>query len=448
MRRWRCPAHDYNEARRYLGGCVCAPSRQGIYGGSMNATAAEAGNDRPGEVVVAPKTPSKRLVGIDTARGLALAGMMATHLLPAWNETTGDATLSWRLFSGNAAALFALLAGVGLALSTGGRHPHEGRRMTANRAGIAVRAILISLVGLWIGTLMPANPPAYNILIYYGVFFLLAIPFLRVGPRMLFVSAAIFALGAPLLMQNLLDVLPNWSSYNPTLGTVLAEPGPTAAQLLLTGNYPALQYMTFLLTGMGIGRLNLREIGTQVRILVVGVGVAVLAHLTSYILLYGLGGYQRLLESSGLRASTLKEWLTWGPDGFPTGTPWWLAITTPHTDTPLALAASLGVAMGALGGFLLIARKVGAWLLPLTAMGIMTLTIYTAHLVALSFEVHYDRPYLWYMIHLGVAAAFAMAWYLNLGKGPLERVIGYAVTGARRIVLGGAANNPEMGASR
>lgn len=394
MRRWRCPAHDYNEARRYLGGCVCAPSRQGIYGGSMNATAAEAGNDRPGEVVVAAKTPSKRLVGIDAARGLALAGMMATHLLPAWNETTGDATLSWRLFSGNAAALFALLAGVGLALSTGGRHPHEGRRMTANRAGIAVRAILISLVGLWIGTLMPTDPPAYNILIYYGVFFLLAIPFLRVGPRMLFVSAAIFAIGAPLLMQNLLDVLPNWSSYNPTLGTVLAEPGPTAAQLLLTGNYPALQYMTFLLTGMGIGRLNLREIGTQVRILVVGVGVAVLAHLTSYILLYGLGGYQRLLESSGLRASTLKEWLTWGPDGFPTGTPWWLAITTPHTDTPLALAASLGVAMGALGGFLLIARKVGAWLLPLTAMGIMTLTIYTAHLVALSFEVHYDRPYL------------------------------------------------------
>lgn len=414
----------------------------------MNATAAAAGNDRRGEVVTAPKTSSKRLVGIDAARGLALVGMMATHLLPSWNETTGDVTLSWRLFSGNAAALFALLAGVGLALSTGGRHPHEGRRMTANRAGIAVRAILISLVGLWIGTLMPADPPAYNILIYYGVFFLLALPFLRVGPKALFVSAAVLALVAPVLMQNLLDVLPKWSSYNPTLGTVLAEPVPTASQLLLTGNYPALQYMTFLLTGMGIGRLKLREIGTQVRILVVGVGIAVLAHLTSYILLYGLGGYQRLLESSGLRASTLNEWLTWGPDAFPTDTAWWLAITTPHTDTPLALAASLGVAMGALGAFLLIARKVGAWLLPLTAMGIMTLTIYTAHLVALSFEVHYDQPYLWYVIHLGVAAAFAMAWYLNLGKGPLERVIGYAVTGARRIVLGGAANNPERGTGR
>ena len=95
----------------------------------MNATAAAAGNDRPGEVVVAPKTSFTRLVGIDAARGLALAGMMATHLLPAWNETTGDATLNWILFPGNAAALFALLAGVGLALSTGGRtDPRPTRR--------------------------------------------------------------------------------------------------------------------------------------------------------------------------------------------------------------------------------------------------------------------------------------------------------------------------------
>ena len=125
-----------------------------------------------------------------------------------------------------------------------------------------------------------------------------------------------------------------------------------------------------------------------------------------------------------------------------------MTITTPHTDTPLSLAASLGVDMGALGAFLLIARKVGAWLLPLPAMGIMTLTIYTAHLVALSFEVHYDQPYLWYMIHLGVAAALATVWYLNLGKGPLERVIGYAVTGARRIVLGGATNNSGRGTGR
>ena len=110
--------------------------------------------------------PTSRLVGIDAARGLALIGLMAIHLLPAWNEETGEASWSWRLFSGDSAALFALLAGVGLALTSGGRHPHQGRKMTADRIGLLVRAVLIAAVGLWIGTLMSEDPPAYNILIY------------------------------------------------------------------------------------------------------------------------------------------------------------------------------------------------------------------------------------------------------------------------------------------
>ena len=104
--------------------------------------------------------PTRRLVGIDAARGLALIGLMAIHLLPAWNEETGEASWSWRLFSGDSAALFALLAGVGLALTSGGRHPHEGRTMTADRIGLVVRAVLIAIVGLWIGTLMSEDPPA------------------------------------------------------------------------------------------------------------------------------------------------------------------------------------------------------------------------------------------------------------------------------------------------
>ena len=129
--------------------------------------------------------PTRRLVGIDAARGLALVGLMAIHILPSWNEETGEASFTWRVFSGDSAALFALLAGVGLALTSGGRHPHEGKAMTADRIGLAVRAVLIAIVGLWIGTLMPEDPPAYSILLYYGVFSLLAIPFLHAGPKAL-----------------------------------------------------------------------------------------------------------------------------------------------------------------------------------------------------------------------------------------------------------------------
>ncbi|TQN33733.1 heparan-alpha-glucosaminide N-acetyltransferase domain-containing protein [Kocuria rosea] len=391
----------------------------------------------PGGLDEALIRPTRRLVGIDAARGLALIGLMAIHILPSWNEETGEASFTWRVFSGDSAALFALLAGVGLALTSGGRHPHEGKTMTADRIGLLVRAVLIAAVGLWIGTLMSEDPPAYNILIYYGVFFLLAIPFLHAGPKALFICAAVFGIVSPLLMQGLLDQLPAWSSYNPTLTTVLAEPGATASQLLLTGSYPALPYMTYLLVGMGLGRLNLRKQEVQIRLLVIGIGVAIFAQTTSYFLLYAFGGYQRLLDASSMDEHELEEVLVWGPDSLPTSTVWWLAIATPHTNTPLAIAASLGVSLAVLGALLLIARKAEAWLLPLAAMGLMTLTLYTAHLVALSFEIHYDQPYLWFIIHLVVAALFAVAWHRALGQGPLERVIGLSVKGTRRAVLHG-----------
>ena len=124
----------------------------------------------------------------------------------------------------------------------------------------------------------------------------------------------------------------------------------------------------------------------------------------------------------------------------PTTTGWWLAIATPHTNTPLAIAASLGMSLAVLGVFLLIGQKITPWLLPLSAMGVMTLTLYTAHLVGLSFEVHYDQPYLWFVINLAVAVLFAVAWQRALGQGPLERVVATSAKGARRLVLGGPAD--------
>ena len=386
--------------------------------------------------------PKRRLVGIDAARGLALFGLMAIHLLPAWDEDTGEASWTWTLFSGDSAALFALLAGVGLALTSGGRHPHTGREMTADRTGLLVRAALIAVVGLWVGTLMSEDPPAYSILLYYGMFFLLAIPFLHLGPKALFVAAGAFGIVSPVLIQGLRASLPEFVSYNPTFTDLVTQPGATASQLLFTGTYPALPYMTYLLVGMGLGRLNLRKTDIKVRLLTVGLGITVLARITSYVLLYALGGYQRLLGSTAMSEHGLNDALVWGPDTSPT-TGWWLMVGTPHTNTPLAIAASLGVSLAVLGLFLLIAPKIEAWMLPLAAMGGMTLTLYTAHLVALSFEVHYDQPYLWFMVHLAAAALFAVAWQRLWGQGPLERVVSTSVRSTRRLVRDKGSRSPD-----
>ncbi|MCP3426873.1 DUF1624 domain-containing protein [Rothia sp. AR01] len=383
-----------------------------------------------------PTTAKSRLVGIDAARGLALIGMVAIHILPSWNIQTGKPTLTWLLFSGNAAALFALLAGVGLALMSGGRRPHEGRRMLADGVGLLVRAVLITLIGLTISAAIPDDPPAYSILVYYGMFFLLAIPFLRMRPVGLFVSAGVFCVVSPFLMQSLIDEVPAWTVYNPTFSDVVQAPAATFFQLLLTGTYPALAYLVYVLVGLGLGRLNLRSTANQVRILVVGVGITIIARGASHILLYGLGGYDQLYLTSDFGRRELHDALIFGPGQLPTNSWWWLAIWTPHTNTPFAIASSLGLALAALGLFLLIGNRIAEWLKPLSAMGTMTLTLYSAHLLALSLEIHYDQPHLWFIIQIAVAILFALAWQKWMGQGPLERGITTVVKGVRRLVMG------------
>jgi hypothetical protein len=314
---------------------------------------------------------------------------------------------------------------------TGGRTPHQGRRMAADRAGVAVRAVLVGLVGLLIAALMPADPPANGILLYFTAFFLLAIPFFRLRPRTLFLSAAACGIITPILMQALYPVLPETSVYEHTLVTLFTEPAGVAAELLLTGTYPALAYMAFVLVGMGLGRLDLNSTRIQVIIAGVGAGLVILANTVSHLLLQGVGGYQALLDTPEMDRETVDEALVVAPEILPDTTAWWLAIATPHSNTPFALASSLGMALLVLGLVLLVARRFGRWLGPLTAMGAMTMSIYTAHMVALSFEVHYDDPVLWYLVHLSVAVVFALVWSRWVGRGPLEKVM---TVGAQRAM--------------
>jgi Heparan-alpha-glucosaminide N-acetyltransferase, catalytic len=382
------------------------------------------------------KPGRKRLIGIDAARGLALIGLIAIHILPDQIEETGEPTLAFTLFAGDSAALFALLAGVGLALSSGGSNPHRGRTMTAGRVGLAVRAVIIGIVSLVIAALMPEDPPVNGILLYYAVFFLLTIPFLSMRSPGLFLSAAAFAVISPILIQILTPVLPESSAWNHTLVTVLTEPAGTLSELLLTGSYPALTFMAFILAGLGLGRLDLRSTRIQAIIAAIGAAMAVLANLVSSLLLYAFGGYQALWEVEDMTMDELHEELVFGVDTIYDTSAWWQAVATPHAGTTLAIASSLGTAMAVLGVFLLIGSRYGRWLTPLAAMGAMTLTLYSAHLIALIPGVHEDEPALWFVVHVGVAAAFAWFWHRSVGRGPLERVVHRGVNVTRTAIEG------------
>jgi uncharacterized membrane protein YeiB len=247
----------------------------------------------------------------------------------------------------------------------------------------------------------------------------------------------VFLLVGPLLVHRVGDALPEFSSLNPTVGTVLSEPAAVFWQLLLTGTYPALPYMAYLLAGVAIGRLNLRSLRIQLRLLVAGAALAATAKLVSWHVLYSADVYTTLLYSiPSLTREQLDNLLVYGSGGLPSNSLWWLVLTTPDLNTPFSVAWSLGVSLAVVGACLLLARKFETWLVPLAAVGAMTLSLYYAHLVFLSFEFFYDHRLLWTVVNLVLAVLFALAWERAFGQGPVEMLMNSVVRPVRRAVLG------------
>jgi uncharacterized membrane protein len=372
---------------------------------------------------IAPR--SGRLGGADATRGLALLGMMAVHILP---QIDADRTASTAqlIAGGRSAATFAVLAGVGLALSTGGTHPLGGRSWRERAAAIAVRATAIGAIGLILGDF---DAPVLVILPYYALLFLFALPLLRLGPRPLIALAVGAALVVPMLSFLVRAGRQTRPLVNPTFEFLLEDPGGLLGMLLLTGEYPVLAWTTYLCAGLAMGRLALRSTRTAAGLLVVGAAVALAATAASRVLLGPLDGLDRLVRSAASPGGVqeLEIALEVGKNGnVPTDSWWWLAVESPHSSTPLDLLHTAGFAAALLGALLLIAgTRPGRWLIsPLAAAGSMTLTLYTAHVLLLSGDLlaAYD-PWTTYLCHVVGALVFAVSWRAFARRGPLEAAV-------------------------
>jgi uncharacterized membrane protein len=379
-------------------------------------------------------TTGGRLVGVDAARGLALLGMMAVHVLPAV-ASDGGATVAHAIAGGRSAATFAVLAGVGLALLTGGTNPQRGRPWAAASAGLVVRAAAIGVVGLLLGSV---DSGVAVILAYYALLFVLAIPLLplRAGP--LLALALTTACLAPVLSFLLRDDnrLP-FTGRNPTFDTLREEPGELFHALLLTGYYPVIAWAAYLCAGLGAGRLPLRERRTAAWLLGGGVALAVAAKAATWFLLGPLGGHDQIAATLA-NPSALDNTLELGLYGnTPTTTWWWLAVASPHTSTPLDLLHTIGMALALLGAMLLLAsagRPTRALLSPLAAAGSMTLSLYSAHVLLLSSGVLPQHRETSYAVQVVAALALAWLWRRFLGQGPLERAVAVLATPVREAV--------------
>ena len=367
------------------------------------------------------------------ARCLALLGMVATHVLLD-RGPDGDLTLPHVVAGGRAAALFAVLAGVSLALITGRREPVAGRERAARSLGIAVRALLIALVGLYLGGL---GSGLAIILTYYGVLFLLGLPFVGLRAPALFGLAGAWVVIGPVVSQLVRPELPPRGFASPTFEQ-LADPGQLLSELMFTGYYPVVPWLAYLLAGMALGRLDLARRAVQWWITGAGAALALVSFVVSRMLTGQAGIAEELAGSPGAPAATgpaLLQEIAGGMFGTtPTGGRWeWLLVVAPHSATPFDLAHTIGTSYLVIGASLLLVGLVPTSRRRTVAIafgaGTMTLSLYTLHVVMRTPAVLPAETPSSFPLHVVALLTIGGLYVYGRRRGPLEWLV--ASTSAR-----------------
>ena len=340
----------------------------------------------------------RRLRGLDAARAIAIIGMLAVNVGP--RKDTGDTELAVVIYdipAGRASLLFMILAGIGMSLMTK-RSRENGAPLPWQT--ILWRAVLLIFSGL---ALQMLNHDVSVILTYYGILFFCGLPLLRAPTWLVTTLATISLVAGPLIWLFLQQQTSTTFDF---LAPSLADPLWTMVHsTLLTGAYPVLIWLAPFLFGIVLGRLQLAEHTTQLRLIV-----------------WGAAG---MLLASGLSLTLV------GIYGQPTGYGWDQLISgEAHSMMPLWLIAGSGAAVLLIGIFLRAEHWVVHRLSWLVSAGRLSLTIYVAHLFVLAWLVRPGPETLLqgYLISAAMSVFFVVAahiWWRKIGLGPLERLLSW-----------------------
>ena len=309
-------------------------------------------------------TTEGRLVGLDVARCLALLGMVATHVLDA-RTPAGDLTTAQWLAGGRASALFAVLAGVSLALMTSA--PLRGRALARRSAGSSAGRCSSPCWACCSAASTRASRSSSPTTACSSSW---ACRSRCSASRTLLPLTVVWIALAPVVSHLVRPHLPERGFESPTFDQ-LADPAQLAGELLLTGYYPVVPWLAYLLAGLVLARIDLRSPRLLGALALGGLGTAVLATRISGTLVdpaLGLGERHRhVRDHPGRRRLEL------------------VALVAPHSATPFDLAQTIGSALLVIACCLLLER-----LLPRAATcvlavvfgaGTMTLSLYSLHVV-------------------------------------------------------------------
>ncbi|MFF3249152.1 DUF418 domain-containing protein [Streptomyces sp. NPDC002870] len=387
------------------------------------------------------RTPSTgRLIGLDLARGLAVLGMYAAHVGP---EPSVGGPLGWvmELTRGRSSALFALLAGFTLILLTGRPQPRTGRAGRQAVGRVLIRSVVLIALGYALTSL---DTDIDVILTHFGVLFVLALPLYRLRAATLALIAASAALVLPQVLYLLRAAVEggSWAdaviAYDP-LTRITDSDG--IVELFVTGAYPVLTWLPFIIAGMAVAKLDLKRPGVPAKVALSGGALAVLGYGGSWLALHLVPGAQAAVNAATDTGAAASAWWSDGVGEDPTaGVPAWLLVAAPHSQTTWSILGNTGVALVALAACLIATDRSARlrWLAaPVIAVGSISLTAYVGHIIAIKALGIDDLPDSAALpVLLGFVAAamlLALAWTRLFRRGPVEYVLYAATTPARLI---------------
>lgn len=327
-----------------------------------------------------------RLSGLDIARFLAFCGMVLVNFRIAAAVTPGadPASLLTTALEGRAAALFVILAGIGLMLAR------------SDTAIVLKRAAFLMVIGLINLSIFDAD-----ILHYYAVWFVIAIPFMAMSDRGLWIGIATI-LSLSVLALVTLDYEAGWDWESYTYSGFWTVPG-FLRHTFFNGWHPVFPWVCFLLFGLWLGRLDLGRRATQLALIAGGALAALL----------------------GL----IPGWTTTDPELAD------LVQAQAIPPGPFYILSASGSAAAMLGLILwvepaLTRLRLTPWL---AVPGRQALTLYVAHILIgmgildemglLDGSLSPQQIFLYSLGFCAGASAYARLWALIASRGPLEALM-------------------------
>ena len=342
---------------------------------------------------------------IDLIRGIAVFGMIFVNTKYLFaTQGSGDdwlASLS-NLLDGRPAALFIVLAGIGVSLmACRGKNRVD---LKSCRANLLKRAVVLFIAGLILLRYWTAD-----ILHFYGVYLLFGAVLVGMGNRLLaFLSAALLLASIWIHFAPDLDLFP---SLEAECSGFLACSWIFVSDVFLTGCYPVVPCLGLFVFGNWIGRHDLSSQGFRHKLFIIGLLSLTAATVAQEIL---IGNWSIGSMAMGLDAD------------------FFLISADPFPPSAFYLLSAGGISLLIIAGCcgLSETQMRSRWLVAICDAGRVSLSIYVIHIMVCGYYVEikevlegdYTLPQTILIAALWCVGAVAAArmWLKQFSYGPLE----------------------------